>query len=247
MLIENELPKNLGTIGAFFADKISRDISEDYVNLFLMYSSSITTKHQRFVEGISISDDTIFKDSTKIDREFLRKLNLALRITENPLNNFAKLKYFLDTFFFKITEKGVLKYNYQMEYLLKSSDIQKALDISRTTLHRYTKLGLEYVEVNKHNAYPAHNVFYWKNGSWALKIQTLFQSYRLRNRTNESLINGIKEEISELEEQYKGKFEIVFADVLNGKKDIYDLEEPDDFTNWRDSLEELRELEDNND
>ncbi|MGM0878100.1 MAG: hypothetical protein ACQEWV_26145 [Bacillota bacterium] len=241
MLIENELPKNLGTIGVYLADKIG-DISDDYVKLFLMYSTAVTTKHQRFVEGILISDDTIFKDSPEIDPEFLKKLNLTLRITESPLNNFSKLKYFLDTFFFKITEKGVLNYNYQKDYLLKSSEIQESLNISRATLHRYTKLGLEYAAVKKHNAYPAHNIFYWKNGSWALKIQALYQAFKIRNRTGDSLIIELKEEIKELEEQYKGKFEVVFADVLSGKKDVYDLEEPDDFTNWRDLIEELKEL-----
>ncbi|WP_142247881.1 hypothetical protein [Alkalihalobacterium alkalinitrilicum] len=52
----------------------------------------------------------------------------------------------------------------------------------------------------------------------------------------------IEKEIIHFFTQYKGDFYTVFPDVLSGKKDKFDLEEPDDFTVWKDLLEDLAEL-----
>ncbi|AJA41409.1 hypothetical protein AXJ14_gp090 [Geobacillus virus E3] len=84
--------------------------------------------------------------------------------------------------------------------------------------------------------FERHLEFY--NGVWASRIQVMYETYKLQNRTKEDLIREIQKEIKKFEQKYSGAFEEVFKDV----KDPYELDEPDDYFNWRDAIEELKKL-----
>lgn len=112
------------------------------------------------------------------------------------------------------------------------------LKIPKATVSQYVAAGMEIVPGVGHRCYPFHNYFYWGDGVWTSRIQALYQSYRLRNRTVEDVIIEIKTEIKEFQEHYNGTFEEVFGDL----EDPYMLDEPDDYFNWRDALSELRKF-----
>ncbi len=77
-----------------------------------------------------------------------------------------------------------------------------------------------------------------KSGVLVARTQAVSEKYRLQHRTKEDLIKELEDEIREFENKYNGKFEDVFGEV----KDPYELDEPDDYFNWRDSLEKWKKL-----
>ncbi|WP_433959424.1 hypothetical protein [Cytobacillus horneckiae] len=228
-------------------------LSVSPVQLLSMLTFAVQNKHHEFVSGITPSEDTIILDSFDYKQDFLTKISETLRekgySQEDKIQNFAVLKYYLDKLFLEITEKGTLEYSYQKIYMVSSSHITAKLNISRSTLHRYKELGMENVQKQEfgHKTYPIHNVFYWSNTLWISQIQALYQSYKIRNQTNDDLIKEIKNEIRKFEIQYGGSFNVIFNDIISGKVDIYELDEPDDFKDWKSLLEDLQELESNRD
>jgi hypothetical protein len=212
--------------------------------LVASYAYAMQMKFFSYLITVTPSEDTIFKQKADQYSKWTDKLNSVLADKEatleaNLVKSFAKAKYYLDQLFFNITERGVLEYTYHKEALITSRELQEKLNVSRSTISRYVGLGMEKVPVPGQRCYPLHNVFYWSDGIWASKIQELYQYYKLRNRTKTDLIKEIKDEIKRFEEKYEGTFEDVFKDVT----DPYELDEPDDYFDWRDALEELRKLD----
>lgn len=148
------------------------------------------------------------------------------------------MKYFLDKFFYDITVQGILIYTYKKSYLISSSELGKSLNISRATIHRYKELGMEFIDDVGHNSYPKHNKFYWKGGVWASRIQTLYQSFKLRNQSTNELIAEIERQLDLYQKQYGGTFHEVFGNVT----DPYQLDEPDDYFDWKELSEDLKKL-----
>ncbi len=218
-------------------EKVNHDFETDPINLFSMYVFATQMKYQRFVVGISPSENTIFTEEVGIDSSLQDFITEQLQ-NKSTIENFAKLKYFLDELFSSITEKGSLNYFYRKEYLISSKKLGTLLNISRATIHRYKDLGMEWVEGVGHDCYPKHNSFYWSNGLWTARIQGISQKSKIRNQTKEELIKELQSEINRYQSRYGGSFEGVFGSVT----DPYELEEPDDYFDWRDLLEDLKKL-----
>jgi HTH domain len=214
------------------------DISS--AELVAYYAYAMQMKFFSYLIAVTPSKNSIFKQENARYSEWTENLNIVLADKEAPLvESFAKAKYYLDQLFFDITERGVLEYTYHKKALITSRQLQEYLGVSRSTISRYVDCGMEKVPVPSQRCYPLHNVFYWSNGIWASKIQELYQYYKLRNQTKTDLIKEIKDEIKRFEEKYEGTFEDVFKDVT----DPYELDEPDDYFDWRDALEELKKLD----
>ena len=218
-------------------EKANFESGIDEISMFSLFVFSTQIKYQGYVAGITPSDETIF-GSDGIDSRTIDALNKQLKSTDTSVESFAKVKYYLDKLFYDITEKGVLIYTYQKPYLISSSRLGSTLNISRATIHRYKELGLESVGNNSHKSYPKHNIFYWSDGIWASRIQALYQGFKLRNQSKEELIAEIEKELDKYKKEYGGTFEEVFKDVI----DPYELEEPDDYFDWRDLLEDFKKL-----
>lgn len=219
-------------------EKANYESGLDEINVFSMYAFATQIKYKQYIVGVSPSDNTVFKQQASIDTRVTDALNDGLQAFDTSIENFAQVKYYLDKLFYDITEQGILNYTYQNSYLISSARLGKIMNISRATIHRYKELGLESITGIGHNSYPKHNELYWKDGVWASKIQALYQSFKIRNQSKEELIKEIKRELDSYEKQYGGTFEKVFKNV----KDPYELDEPDDFFNWRDLLEDLKSL-----
>lgn len=220
-------------------EKLDNGPNIDPINLFSMYVYAAQIKFQKFVVGITPSNTAIFKEEAIIDEALLDLIKEKLQINSNSIENFAELKYCLDELFLSITEKGVLNYFYRPDYLISSKELGELLNISRATIHRYKELGMECVEGVGHYCYPKHDAVYWSDGKRAARIQGLYQKNKIRNQSNEELIKEIKKQINHYKTQYGGNFEMVFGNV----KDPYALDEPDDYFDWRDLLEDLKKLD----
>ncbi|MDC3416302.1 hypothetical protein [Aquibacillus salsiterrae] len=201
---------------------------------------TIQMKFTRFVIGISPSESTVFKNK-EVDVHFIDVINEELK-KDVSVESFAIIKYYLEKWFYEITTKGKLEFSYRQDYLIPSKVLSDTMKVSRATIMRLVENGMETVEGNGHARYPKHNSFYWEDGIWSSRIQTLRELFKLRNQSKEEVTKEIEEQINEYQDQYDGPFEKVFADVINGEMDVYDLEEPDDFKDWRDLLDDLEKL-----
>ncbi|MDA1675543.1 hypothetical protein [Bacillus cereus group sp. TH152-1LC] len=208
------------------------------VELISLYAYAVQNKFPSYIVAIKPSKDTIFTEQTEYS-EWTYSLNDIMKTSSVPfIESIAKAKYYLDKIFFMHTKRGVLEYVYHEEALLASRELQQKLNVSRATISRYVDIGMEIVQGVGHRRYPLHNVFLWSNGVWAVKIQALHESFKIRNRTKNDVISELKAEIKHFKTKYCGNFEDVFGDV----NDPYELDEPDDYFEWRDALEELKKL-----
>lgn len=206
------------------------------VQLVTHYVYAMQMKYHSYLIAIIPSKDTAFSQENAIYNKWTEELNKVLVDKELPfIESFAKAKYALDQMFLSITKKGILEYTYSSKALLASHQLKVELSVSKATISRYVALGMETVNGVGHHRYPLHNAFYWKDGVWASRIQALYQAYHLRNRTTEDVIKELKDEIKGFEDSYNGTFKEIFGHV----KDPYELDEPDDYLNWRNALEEL--------
>ncbi|WP_298473019.1 hypothetical protein [uncultured Psychrobacillus sp.] len=217
-------------------NKLSQHPDISAVELVTNYAYAMQMKYHSYLISITPNKDTVFIQENALYSKWTEELNNVLADTKLPLiESFAKAKYALDQMFLIITEKGKLDYLYHKNALIASQHLQKLLNISKATLSRYVTVGMEKVPDVGHRCYPYHNCFYWSKGVWASRIQVLYQTYRLRNRTKEDVIQELQAEIKEFQNNYQGTFEEIFGDV----RDPYELDEPDDYFDWRDALEEL--------
>jgi hypothetical protein len=219
-------------------EKADYESGIDSLSLISLYVFAIQSKYKSYLVGISLSDNTVFKPKTDIDTNVIDALNNGIESTGVSIENFAQVKYALDKFFYEITVKGILIYTYQKSYLISSSELGKSLNISRATIHRYKELGLESVEGVGHNSYPKHNEFYWKDGVWSSRIQALFHGFKIRNQSKEELILEIEHELNLYKKKYGGTFEEVFGNVT----DPYQLDEPDNYFDWKELSEDFKRL-----
>lgn len=215
----------------------------DCFQMISLYNYAMQNKFKHYLVSITFSADTTIKEQALSYTEWNQRLNDILLKDNVPfLEAFAKAKYCLEKVFLDLTAQGTLEYIYTKEALFTSKELQEKLGISSSTVSRYVEHGLEIVTGHGHKTYPKHNVFYWSNGVWASRIQSVYQTFRIRNRSKEDIIKEVKSEIRKFEEKYEGKFETVFGQV----GDPYTLGEPDDFFDWRDYLKELEELQEKN-
>ncbi|ARK30095.1 hypothetical protein [Halalkalibacter krulwichiae] len=209
---------------------IQDDSSFNYLTKFTLTTYATQLKFNNFVVGISPSDDTVISKNIDVVKAQYLLSNLidCLVINSLTVQSFALTKYYLDSLYLLISEYGDLHFTYQPPYLIRSNELCEQLGVSRETIMRMVNNGMETVENVGHSCYPKHNSFYWKDGIWASRIQSLHQQLKLRNQTKEDLIKEIEKEINHFTARYNGDFYTVFSDVLSGQKDKYELEEPDD-------------------
>lgn len=235
----------------FLLEKEKQEKHQYYIDKFLKHVYYAQLLYKRYVVSISPSDNVKFKtnfsdeDISKIEEHFKKIRQLEQESLHAPtIEKFAINKFYLDKVCFEITEHGYLEFIYRSNYLLTSKQLQEKLNISRATLSRMVANGMETIDTKQHKKYPAHNAFFFKTSSWATKVLALKAQFNSKNLTKELLIKELVQDIEDFEKEYGGKFEDIFANVLDEEVDIYDLDEPEDFKDWKDALEELKELVD---
>lgn len=237
--IEKEKEKN-EVISQDIIGKLSQQPDISDIELIALYSFVLQNKFHIYLYSVTPSANTVFKHQPIQYNNWHEELNNILINEKLPfIDAFAISKYCLENIFLQLTERGYLEFTYSPQALLTSKMLQGKLEVSRSTIARYVEAGMEIVPGHGHRVYPEHNVFYWNNSEWSTRIQRLYQTFKVRNRTKNDLINELKEEIKKYENKYNNKpFSIVFGHVT----DPYELDEPDDYYEWKDLIEELEEL-----
>ncbi|MBU9721338.1 MULTISPECIES: hypothetical protein [Bacillaceae] len=227
--------------------QIQENTSIDCVTKFSLSTYATQLKFNSYVVGISPTDDTVFSKNIDIEKVQYLMTYIVEYLVSNTLSveNFALTKYYLDSLYLLLTDHGALHITYQPSFLLRSSELGEQLGVSRTTIKSMVKNGMETIEQVGYSSFPKHNEFYWKDGIWASRIQSIHQQQKIRNQTKEDLIREIEQDINDFTNRYNGDFHTVFADVLSGIKNKYDLAEPDDFADWKGLLEDLELLKRN--
>jgi len=208
----------------------------DGIRLLSLYVSAIQSKYKCYIVDVSPSDNTVFRTQADINKSIINDLNKEIKSKDVSMKNFARVKHALDKLFYVITVQGILEYTYQESYLISSSELEKRLNVSQTNIRLYEKLGMESVQGVGHHFYPKHNEFYWKSEAWSSRIQVLYQGFKVRNRSREKLISEIERELDVYQKLYNGTFHEVFGNIV----DPYELDEPDDYFEWKELTEDLK-------
>jgi hypothetical protein len=152
-------------------------------------------------------------------------------------HQFGELKFNLENWYYKIGGKKIT-FNYHTDYLITPSQASEELGVSKVTLNKYIKQGLEVVDTTSHHKIPKHAIELWKDPILGIKVQMLAQQRKLLNQSPEERISEINEEILELQKKYKAtSLEDAFKSV-----EIDAMDDPSDYFEWRDLEEEKEEL-----
>lgn len=149
---------------------------------------------------------------------------------------FWNLKVDIENWFYLINDK--ITFIYQEDYLLSPSQVAEQLSVSRVTVNKYMKQGMENIDTISHNKIPKHVVTVWKNPITALKMQMIYQSEKLKTNTAKNRFIQVAEDIAE----YQNKYNAVLAKEIIPNNGIDYLEDSIDYYDWRQLEVEKKEI-----
>lgn len=189
------------------------------------------------LEGIIVKKFDFDKDylTSEQNRNMLMKwLQRMAEMNPNMSDlEFGKLRVDLESWIYRLGGKNV-KFNYTEEYLLTPQEASKILGVSKVTVNKYIKMGLEAIDTTSHRKIPKHAVELWKNTIYSLKMQDLYNKRKMLTQTTEEKLMDVKEKILHFQKKY-GKQ--TSAEAFEGCE-IDELDNPYDYWEWRD-LEKL--------
>ncbi|WP_090870256.1 hypothetical protein [Oceanobacillus limi] len=150
---------------------------------------------------------------------------------------FGKLKLDLEDWYYQISSQDI-SFEYRDDYLIKPKQAAELLGISNVTLNKYMKQGFEHIDTSSHNKIPKHAVDLWKDPVYCIKMQYLYQEKKRLRQTPEERLSEVYEELM----QYKKKYKTPFIKKAFEGINIDALDDPSDYYEWRDLLEEEEEL-----
>lgn len=233
-----------------FSARSEPSLYQDTFRQFFSILFITQNKFNAIVSSITLSEDTVFIQDQKAfisawKYTELRNRLIAVLFSDEPSSkSFGQAKFYIDTLFYNLTVSGRVEFEYRKEHLLTTTEAGKILGVTRETINKYLKFGLERIRVKSHNRIPEHALHTWKDNLLAIDIQSLAQKYRYRNQAKNDRLAELQEENDYFEMRYGGTFEEVFVDVLNGKKDADEIGEGLDFEAWKETLEEIKSLVD---
>lgn len=154
--------------------------------------------------------------------------------------DFGKLKVDMERWYYRMGGEGMY-FEYRKDYLITPKEAADILNISNVTLNKYIKLGLEAIDTTSHNKIPKHAVALWKDPVYAIRMQMLAQEMKLRNQTTEERLTEVREEITELQKEYRALTIREAMDKYNIDH-IDEMDDPSNFRRWIDLEEEEKEL-----
>lgn len=191
----------------------------------------------------SITIDTVdFKKShifAEENRKNLSKWLDRLQQWTYPISDleFGKLKVDFESWYYELGGKDI-HFEYQEDYLITPAQAAERLGISKVTLNKYIKQGLECVNTTNHHKIPKHAIELWMDPIYAIKMQMLAQEKTLQNQSLEERIQEVNEELLEFQKIYKEKN----VSEAFSAYDIDAIDDPSDYYDWRDLEEEKEQL-----
>lgn len=227
-----------------FIKKIEDEIETCPAVYLALYTSIFQFNFNELIHTVHVSNDALFSHEPVNYEKHQKELHLVLLDNELPTTEaFAKAKYYFQELFLHITKRGTLQFVYKKESLLTSKEMQHALGVGRTTLHRYVQSGMEIADGYGHEGYgnyryPKENVFYKKNKKWDTLSQSVIQKTLKRNQSFKNLIHELKEKVDTFEVKYKKPFQELFVT----EEDILNFEYPNDYKEWKKAIEDHNNL-----
>lgn len=192
-------------------------------------------------ETIEFDFDETYLLSQKNMNHMLKTLEFINQI-KFPVSDFdfGKMKVDMERWYYLIGGEGMY-FEYREEYLITPKEATDLLGVSNVTLNKYMKQGLETIDTTSHHKVPKHSVVLWKDPVYAIRMQMLAQEKKLRNQTRDDRLKEVRDEIIELQKEYKAKT-IREAMDKNNISNIDAMDDPSDFRTWEDLEEEQEEL-----
>ncbi|WP_322907236.1 helix-turn-helix domain-containing protein [Paenibacillus sp. SGZ-1009] len=207
--------KLLVVLSTLFSDKLSAiKINKQELNYTNEYLFSITHKHN-LLKWLTYLSNLSFPAS---DLEF------------------GKLKIDFETWYYELGGTSI-EFMYHEQYLLKPKDAAELLGISKVTLHKYIKQGLECMDNGSQNKIPKHAVELMRDPIYSIRMQMNDQKKKMLQQTPEQRLLEINQEIIELQLKY-GKTTFQEAFTVHESE----LEDPIDLYRWQDLTEEMEEI-----
>ncbi len=150
--------------------------------------------------------------------------------------DFGKLKVDFETWYYDLGGTSI-EFIYHEDYLLKPMQAAEMLGISKVTLNKYIKQGLECLDNGSQNKIPKHAVELMRDPVYSIRMQINYQKKKNLEQSPEDRMKEINEEITELQLKYgKKTYQEAFV------TDESELDDPIDLYRWKDLVEEMDEI-----
>ncbi len=176
------------------------------------------------------------------NKKHILKMLAFLKQVDFPMTdlNFGKIKVDLEQWHYHMGGDGIY-FEYQEEYLITPKEAAESLGVSHVTLNKYMKQGIETIDTTSHHKIPKHAIELWRDPVYAIRIQMLAQEQKIRNQTPEDRLKEIRDEIVELQKEYKAKTSCEAIENLTASH-LDALDDPSILRNWQDLEEESDDL-----
>lgn len=207
-----------------------------------LINSMVTVFHDK-IDGIKLSN-TIFTYSSEYLFSEKHKKNLfkwldRLVKLELPISDadFGKIKIDFENWYYQLGGENI-EFVFQKSYLLTPQEAADALGVSKVTLNKYIKQGLECLDNGTHNKIPKYAVEIMRDPVYSILMQHIAQERKIRNQSPADRLAEINQEITTLQYKYKvATFEEAFG-AYNGDE----MDDPTDYYHWKDLLEEMQDI-----
>lgn len=154
--------------------------------------------------------------------------------------DFAELKLSFDSWFYEVTAKGFLVYDYKPAHLLSITEAAEALGLTRQMIYKYMERGLETVGAKGSQKIPKFMVEAWKNPSNAFKMQWIYQMKQERRLTPEQRLERMNKQINEFEKIFGGTFHKLYGQLSDHEIDV--MPDAVDICDWKKLEQEKEQL-----
>lgn len=186
------------------------------------------------IQSISLSPSYLFSDKHK--KNLFKWLERLINIDQPSTDmEFGKLKIDFENWYYQLGGETI-EFLYYENYLITPQEAADALGVSKVTLNKYMKQGLESLDNGSHKKIPKYTVNLMKDPVYAIRMQMIAQEKKMRNRTPQERLQEINQEISEFQLKYgKPNFHEAFGEFTGD-----DMEDPTDYYRWKDLEDEMK-------
>lgn len=184
----------------------------------------------------NLTTDFLFSDQHKKNLlKWIERLS-EVHLLVSDLD-FGKLKIDFECWYYQLGGKK-FEVVYHEDYLLTPQEAADALGISKVTLNKYVKQGLEYIENSSHKRIPKYAVEILKDPIYGIRMQKMAQEKKIREQTLHERYHEITQELADLKLKFGKKTFIEAFGAYEGDK----MSDPTDLYRWKDLEEELEEI-----
>lgn len=213
-------------------------IKETY-GLLSTFTNLIPERFSNYVKFMNIRHAELKEPLEYLTNNHKTSMQDLLHAFEKNLD-FGHTKLLYDKFFLESTVSGYVEYYYHLDELITVDAAAKRLGVSKPTVYKYLKNGLESQKVNGVTKIPKAVIDIWKDPETAFEVQWIFQQKKLRNQTSEEKYKEIQDKIQQFELEYGGTFHELYGDLTDVSID--ELDEAIDVYDWKEYLEMHKEI-----